>query len=429
MNRQSVAKRFGRQGFTLVELLVVLGLMLILAALAVAFVPSMAQRQNTWRAADRAQGWLVIARQWAKKDQRPTGLRFQLGTVLPNAATPNPAWVTDVQYIQQPDDIFAQPGLAGGLTPGIRRVTTVPGSNSSILLERLPANLRPPMLPTGAPVPPGTIVPGEFSNGYGLIPTPAGFQPNNPTLWPVQVGDYISIPAGDGLVHQITSISSFNYQPADPIPGTSVFEANLLTLNSALINAVNSPTGYYRIIRGPRLLPGEQALRLTQDVAIDLNLSRLPSGSSYVPGITGAVDVLFGPSGPVVDSTSATDKIILFVRDVTKTSLQGDLTLLTINCRTGYVGSQPVDTSVFTFGQNNLIPPAAPYQLTLANGPVAAGTYVVLDADGANPEVQLVQVSNGNVIVLGQVNYPHTAPFKVIVNPYNYALDPRASGL
>src|SRR6266849_4378077 len=91
-------------GFTLVEMLVVLTLMLILGALAVAFVPKATERARANRGADLLQQWIVISRQWAKKDRVPTGIRLQPGRSLPSAGTVNPQYVTDLQYIQQPDD-------------------------------------------------------------------------------------------------------------------------------------------------------------------------------------------------------------------------------------------------------------------------------------------------------------------------------------
>src|SRR5437899_3994285 len=79
----------GRQrGFTLVEMLVVLALMLVLAALAVAFIPRMNDRAKTPRGASQLQMWLLIARQWAKRDGVPTGVRLQAGRLYPSPATP-----------------------------------------------------------------------------------------------------------------------------------------------------------------------------------------------------------------------------------------------------------------------------------------------------------------------------------------------------
>src|SRR5437764_15090378 len=93
----------GRQrGFTLVELLVVLALILVLTALAIAFVPRMNERAKVPRAASQLQMWLLIARQWAKRDNVPTGIRLNAGSLYPNPATPNVNYVTTLNYIPQP---------------------------------------------------------------------------------------------------------------------------------------------------------------------------------------------------------------------------------------------------------------------------------------------------------------------------------------
>src|SRR5437899_4734829 len=84
----------GRQrAFTLVEMLVVLGLMLVLAALAIAFIPRMNERAKTPRGASQLQMWLLIARQWAKRDNTPTGIRLQAGRLYPSPGAFNPAYV------------------------------------------------------------------------------------------------------------------------------------------------------------------------------------------------------------------------------------------------------------------------------------------------------------------------------------------------
>src|SRR3989442_1738471 len=106
-----------RRAFTLVEMLVVLALILMLTAVAIAFIPRVTERQKTARGADQLQGWLFIARQWAKRDGRPTGLRIQQGRIYPSAASPNANYRTELQYIQQPAPYWL---------PGTTMTITVP---------------------------------------------------------------------------------------------------------------------------------------------------------------------------------------------------------------------------------------------------------------------------------------------------------------
>ena len=103
-----------RRGYTLVELLVVMSLMILLAALAVGVSYSgMVGSQKVISGADRASGWLLIAKQRALRDGAPRGVRFFL-----NAATaPATGFVsTEAQYIEQPDVWVPNPAQEGNPT-------------------------------------------------------------------------------------------------------------------------------------------------------------------------------------------------------------------------------------------------------------------------------------------------------------------------
>ena len=86
-----------RPGFTLIEMLVVLAILVTLFGLTVAFLPRVQERERAARGADRLQGWLLIAKQRALRDRTPTGLRL-----ITDPGNPN--WVRDLEYVQQPDD-------------------------------------------------------------------------------------------------------------------------------------------------------------------------------------------------------------------------------------------------------------------------------------------------------------------------------------
>lgn len=74
---QRVVSTPDRSGFTLVELLVVILLMLVLAALAVLFVPRVNERRKSAIAAEQVQTALLTAKQRAVRDQAPRGVRIQ----------------------------------------------------------------------------------------------------------------------------------------------------------------------------------------------------------------------------------------------------------------------------------------------------------------------------------------------------------------
>jgi type II secretory pathway pseudopilin PulG len=309
-----------RPAFTLVEMTVVLIILLGLAAMIVGFAPRMQDTQKVQRGASQLQGWLGVARQWARAARVPTGIRLQPGRVQPNTALPNVNYVTDLQYIQQPPDFVASPGLTPTDFPNVRRIQVANGSLNASIPSYTLVNLEP-IPPRAAINPP----PGDFSGGYAM---------SQENLWPVQSGDYFEANGG-GLVHRIDQVLS---------PTTLVLHP------PGLPYAITSPTKQYRIIRAPRVLPGEPVLQLPQDVAIDITaLPPYPSHSSPFspmnpnqPGGPTPIDILFAPSGAVL-LAGANDKIILWVRDVSKdAAAPGDQKLVTISVRTGLVAAYDV---------------------------------------------------------------------------------------
>jgi len=79
-------------------MLVVMGIILILATLGVAYLPKMSDNQKRTRAVDLVSQWLLTAKERAKRDRLPTGVRLLYD---PNNLT----LVSQLQYVQQPDPI------------------------------------------------------------------------------------------------------------------------------------------------------------------------------------------------------------------------------------------------------------------------------------------------------------------------------------
>src|SRR5690348_8695535 len=88
--------RLRRPAVTLIELLVVISIVLLISGLAYLAMPNLQSRRMV-DAADRLTGWLLISKMQAKRDGRPTGVRF----VQDSAGN-----FTILQYIQAPDDFF-----------------------------------------------------------------------------------------------------------------------------------------------------------------------------------------------------------------------------------------------------------------------------------------------------------------------------------
>lgn len=102
--------RQDRLGFTLIELLVVITIISLIAALGYLFFPSFSSRTMV-DAADRVQGVLLLTKQQARRDGRPTGVRL---------VVTSGTFVNTLQMIQQPDDFTPAGGtcLSAG-TPSV----------------------------------------------------------------------------------------------------------------------------------------------------------------------------------------------------------------------------------------------------------------------------------------------------------------------
>ena len=140
-----------RRALTLIELIVTIALIMLIATLGYFLLPAFNGPSNVSNAADRISGWLLIAKQRAKRDGLPTGLRISKDPVTGNYSV--------FQYIQQPD-VFA--------------------TGRCILTGT-----------AGTAAPANTVT---FSYNFGSSGRPD-----------VQVGDYLELYGGP--VHQITNVN------------------------------------------------------------------------------------------------------------------------------------------------------------------------------------------------------------------------------
>ncbi len=290
-----------RRGFTLVELIVVIAIMLFVVSLAIMFLPSATSEAREANAAVAVHSWLNLARQRALRDQAPRGLRLWIDD-------PSTMQVTRAEFLEQPDDYTG---------------------------EQLQA-----------PPPSSTDMTKVQINGDSIF----NGQPGNAAAWLVQPKDYLEI-CRSGLMHQITNISVFTDNST--IPATT---KAWLTLANPLPFAVT--TTNYRILRSWRPI-GDEALTLPDNIVIDLKTNQTyKNGSVYYNPLPNGVgpaplDIVFTPSGTVITPGVTTDTINLWVRAIDPMNpndfYAGNPTIVAVFVRTGLVGAFAPDAA----GHNN----------------------------------------------------------------------------
>jgi prepilin-type N-terminal cleavage/methylation domain-containing protein len=294
-----------RTGFTLVELLVVMALIVVLAALMIGFFPSVATSAREARAAQLLQSWLNIAKQRALRDQTPTGLRLLIIQNSPKLE------VVECQYISQPEDFWI-----GKIYTSLTNVS--PPYNKITFDFSRPA--------TG----PALNTKVDLVNGYSTNLSDLQF-------WAVQPGDFIEI-NGTGVMHRVISIDDFDkitVAPPLPYPIPKLGWAS------------------YRVVRGSRTL-GDEPLKLPENTVIDIDTNTqftvknpLPISYDSANGKPLYIDILFAPSGQVISRGLSVDKLHLWVRvpnpDDLADPFRGDPTLVSIYAHTGFVGAYSPD--------------------------------------------------------------------------------------
>jgi prepilin-type N-terminal cleavage/methylation domain-containing protein len=404
-----------RRAFTLVEMIVVIAIVVILAGLAVLLIPQLQDNQHVVSAADQLSGTLLLTRQWARRDQLPRGVRLNLA--LDSAGLMR---VHTIQIMEQPDYFVSSPTMA---IIGMTNPNGAPDPGGNLPNTFLAGGIIT-VPTTGQPVvnidQPGTTF-VDFYGGYGPGKPPGSQLP----LWPVQPGDYLDLMGNnksDGLFKIITPTAVLPTGGVLPSknPTTLTVSDNLIVQNVpqttlALLGPVTPAHASivavypnfqpfqnpipFRILRGPRPMPGQQPINLATDIVVDypdpppltfpFNLPPGPPGQPLLPhppqlellvppqagwptltppqvygsivpldSQTGQVDIMFAPSGKVIRDAGNNGKIVLWLYD-TSDPVGGAMTLVTVYTRTGTISVHPVNISQPDRTNNNIIDPYA----------------------------------------------------------------------
>ena len=387
-------RRTLRTGFTLVEMLVVMALIVLLAALAAGVANSgLIGSQRLSSGSNAISGWLLIAKQTAARDGAPRGVRFfgKLAPGNPNVLNdPSNTFLafTSAQYIQSADPVVFNPAQEGNPT-------------GPCLVFNVEYNA---MTPTAPPTKRLYFV------TLSATPTDVAAVPPRPQ---VMSDLYQRVAAGDSLVLPEYGISTkllADPQPYNGSLGQLVVDGAQVPLNQcaelfvttlpdfaaagqaqpATVPATGRQTtiktykfGFQNV---PRPVLGESPLLVTGDIGIDYrgNVNAAPPAypaphpplpypalSASNPTTTLGVDVylvnpanaaegyyfdiLFAPSGRVLGNTNALT--CLWVRDLTKIDgttapaggnpraypdAAGEQLLTVIYNRSGLIATQPV---------------------------------------------------------------------------------------
>jgi type II secretory pathway pseudopilin PulG len=366
MNRPPLsATRPARPAFTLVELLVVMALMILLAALVVGVSESgMFGSQKVISAGDRASGWLLIAKQRAVRDGAPRGVRFfsQPGNAnsfteaqyiespapwVPNPAQEaNPSGARIVFVYGWQANSMPQPGTSPFLSWVMQEIYYVGSANDINEFDQRVSQGDSLFLP-------------EFGRAFQITGLPpAGSVPPNTYLGPP-----VTFPPGPGptnslLVDGSTASSNCRRLVLAAMPDMAAAGSKLAT-SGTVTHPATLVTYKFGFTRSPQPLLGEPGMQLSGGTAIDyrqpltsaaiggqpltetvgVDSTNTPIGyrdgsggppSPYWPKTTLGVnpqtdsatlgglyfDILFSPSGQLLNTNAGL--VVLWVRDTSK---------------------------------------------------------------------------------------------------------------
>ena len=393
--------RPGRPGYTLVEILVVMSLIILLAALALGVSQTgMFGSQKVISGGDRASGWLLIAKQRAMRDGAPRGVRFfnTAGGILGNVNA-----FAEAVYIENPDPWVPNPAQEGN--PNGARMVFVyawtagtgspPGPNTVSVSEIYFVGSTADLAEYDQRVSDGdSLVLPEFGKAF-KITTANGPVSANTYLGPAIVAPAVATASNTPLVGGSSLTSNARRVILASAIDLSAAGTKTLSANDHTATMTSYKFGFQRPAQP---LLGEPALQLTGGTSIDFRfgttqpalgqpvdaqgyrtwitptpaVAGVPNGGPFNPPTSIGVvtqgdpavsggsyfDILFSPSGQVLNNNSGL--ICLWVRETAKAphprfdtggnfdtplgfNQAGPQVFIVINTRNGLLSTQPIN--------------------------------------------------------------------------------------
>lgn len=313
-------KRRRSSAFTLVELLVVISILLILSTLTLALFNSSSESDRIRSSARQLQSALLGARDRAIKSGVPRGLRLILQDPANPLASPAKV-VTSMVYIG-PAEHWRQGSIQVG-RPDFSVGGQLPSAHNEISSFNDIAETSNQTIVRGYGTDWALLFQQGLIDNTSRIEIPAGtgewytidtqFLPNGPP----------GLPMGRTEEYLVLQGTRFR-EPSD----TNKYSPT--NINSQdMLKADQFQVGKYRLELKPTVLPGQEPMRLSSGIVIDLDRSQVPgSWSTYLPlmmppytnriyfdssqTVPNNLDIMFTPRGWVADGEVAASGLIHF---------------------------------------------------------------------------------------------------------------------
>ena len=241
--------RARRGGWSLLEILVVIALLALLAAMIMAVVPGALDKDRASTAVSQLEAAMQISRSRAIRDGLPRGIRL-----LPSGTAPN-IISTEYQYIESPPAFVANPGGPSGDSPYTTTTSPPSSAGTNAPWVELVYTLTPP---SQNGLPPGQVT-ARVCRIIGLADDQAG------TLQGAANGGYLRLPTL-GTWHRIGAVD-----PASALSPTRAYTVALEDYPDAQLGAASAwRTYHFGVYLPPRPLLGEGALPLPKNTCVDL---------------------------------------------------------------------------------------------------------------------------------------------------------------